>query len=154
MIQNNSFEVSNSFDWLASFELDSNYQSEMVLKEPLYNGAQLYKIFTKNGVYLSNDSSVTHEIQFKKTNGLLHSAIGNNDFPFKSQLNFENLPPYLSNLLLTYDEYVDLTKIQNMELVGNSNHITLDVNLKDRESNALHVLTKEFWKFLIGLKLI
>ena len=41
----------------------------------------------------------------------------------------------------------------DMELKGNSNHITLDVNLKDRESNALHVLTKEFWKFLMGLKL-
>ena len=146
-------EVSNSFDWLVSFELDSNYQSEMVLKEPLYNGAQLYKIFTKNGVYLSNDSTVIHEIQFKKTNGLIYSAVGNNDFPFKSQLNFENLPPYLSNLLVAYDEYVDLTKIQNMELEGNSNHITLNVYLKDRESNALHVLTKEIWKFLMGLKL-
>ena len=113
----------------------------------------MYKIFTKNGVYLSNDSTVIHEIQFKKTNGLIYSVVGNNNFPFKSQLNFENLPPYLLNLLVTYDEYVDLTKIQNMELEGNSNHITLNVNLKDRESNALHVLTKEFWKFLTGLKL-
>ena len=57
-------EMSNSFDWLASFELDSNYQSEMVLKEPLYDGSLLYKIFTKNGVYLSNDSAVIHKIQF------------------------------------------------------------------------------------------
>ena len=26
---------------------------------------------------------------------VLYKAVGNNDFPFKSQLNFENLPPYL-----------------------------------------------------------
>ena len=149
-------EISNSFDWLASIELDSNYQSEMMLKEPLYDGSLLYKIFTKNGVYLSNDSAVIHKIQFKKANGLVNSVFGNNNFPFKFRLNLENLPSYeyLTYLPVPFDEYVDLSKIQHMELVGNPNHIMLDVNLKDRKSNALHVLTKDFWKFLIGLKLI
>ena len=87
-------EISNSFDWLASIKLDSNYQSEMMLKEPLYDGSKLYKIFTKNGVYFSNDSAVIHEIRFKKANGLVNSIIGNNNFPFKSQLNLENLPSF------------------------------------------------------------
>ena len=128
----------------------------MVLKEPLYDGSLLHKIFTKNRVYLSNDSAVIHKIQFKKANGLVNSVFGNNNFPFKFRLNLENLPSYeyLTYLIVPYDEYVDLSKIQNMELVGNPNQIMLDVNLKDRKSNALHVLTKDFWKFLIGLKLI
>ena len=149
-------EISNSFYWLASFELDSNYQSEMVLKEPLYDGSLLYKVFTKNGVYLSNDSAVIYKIQSKKGKGLVNSVFGNNKFPFKFILNLENLPSYeyLTILLVPFDEYVDLSKIQDMELVGNPNHIMLDVNLKERKSNALHVLTKDFWKFLIGLKLI
>ena len=71
-------------------------------------------------------------------------------------MNFENLPldEYLTYLPIPFDEYVDLSKIHHMELVGNPNQIMLDVNLKDRKSNALHVLTKDFWKFLIGLKLI
>ena len=105
-------EISNSFDWLASIELDSNYQSEMVLKEPLYDGSLLYKIFTKNGVYLSNDSAVIHKIQFKKANGLVNSVFGNNNFPFKFRLNLENLPSdeYLTYLPVPFDEYVDLSK--------------------------------------------
>ena len=34
-------EISNSFDWIASIKLDSNFQTEMMLKEPLYDGAKL-----------------------------------------------------------------------------------------------------------------
>ena len=149
-------ETTNSFDWLASVRLDSNYQSEMVLKEPLYNGLLLYKIFTKNGVYLSNDSAVIEEIQFKEANGVLNRVFANTDLPFKFQLNLENLPSYeyLTYLPVPFDEYVDLTNIQRVELVGSPDQIRLDVNLKDKTSNALYVLTKDFWKFLIGLKMI
>lgn len=148
-------ETTNSFDWLASVRLDSNYQSEMVLKEPLYNGLLLYKIFTKNGVYLSNDSAVIEEIQFKEANGVLNRVYANTDLPFKFQLNLENLPSYeyLTYLPVPFDEYVDLTNIQRVELVGSPDQIRLDVNLKDKTSNALYVLTKDFWKFLIGLKM-
>ena len=148
--------MSNSFDWLSSLRLDSNYQSELMLKETLLFGVPLYKLFTKNSLILSNDSAVIREVQVKEVNGVLNRAFVNTDFPFKFQLNLENLPSYqyLTGLIVPYDEYVDLSKIQVIELVGSPDQIRIDVNLKDRTSNALYVLTKDFWKFLFGLKMI
>ena len=149
-------EMSNSFDWLSSLRLDSNYQSELMLNETLFFGVPLYKLFTKNSLILSNDSAVIREVQVKEVNGVLNRAFVNTDFPFKFQLNLENLPSYqyLTGLIVPYDEYVDLSKIQVIELVGSPDQIRIDVNLKDRTSNALYVLTKDFWKFLFGLKMI
>ena len=116
----------------------------------------MYKLFTKNSLILSNDSAVIREVQVKEVNGVLNRAFVNTDFPFKFQLSLENLPSYqyLTGLIVPYDEYVDLSKIQVIELVGSPDQIRIDVNLKDRTSNALYVLTKDFWKFLFGLKMI
>ena len=59
-------EISNSFDWLISITFDSSFQSATMLNEPVSNRWVLYKTFTKNSLYLSNDSTVINNIQYNK----------------------------------------------------------------------------------------
>ena len=73
-------EISNSFDWLISITFDSSFQSATMLNEPVSNRSVLYKTFTKNSLYLSNDSTVINNIQFKKKMVLYIDIIESNDF--------------------------------------------------------------------------
>ena len=41
-----------------------------------------------------------------------------------------------------------------MEIVGNLNNTIMEIKLNDKESNALHILTKDFWTILVDLKMI
>ena len=80
-------EISNSFDWLISIAFDSSFQSATMLNEPVSNRSVLYKTFTKNSLYLSNDSTVINNIQFNKKNGYTSDIIESKDVVSKLQLN-------------------------------------------------------------------
>tara|TARA_Y100001954_G_C15327229_1_gene368159 strand:- start:40 stop:552 length:513 start_codon:yes stop_codon:yes gene_type:complete len=149
-------EISNSFDWLISIAFDSSYQSATVLKEPVFNRSELHKTFTKNSLYLSNDSTVINNIQNNKKNGYKSEIFESEEVVSKFQLNLDNLPPLqnLTNLFIPYNNYIDLSNIKNMEIVGNLNNITMEIKFNDKESNALHILTKDFWKIFVNLKMI
>ena len=41
-----------------------------------------------------------------------------------------------------------------MEIVRNLNNVIMEIKLNNKESNALHILTKDFWKILVDLKMI
>ena len=74
----------------------------------------------------------------------------------KLQLNLNNLSPLqnLTNIFIPYNNYIDISSIKNIEIVGNLNNIIMEIKLNNKESNALHILTKDFWKILVDLKMI
>ena len=149
-------EISNSFDWLISIAFDSSFQSATMLNEPVSNRSVLHKTFIKNSLYLSNDSTVINNIQFNKKNGYTSDIIESKDVVSKLQLNLDNLPPLqnLTNIFIPYNNYIDISSIKNIEIVGNLNNIIMEIKLNNKESNALHILTKDFWKILVDLKMI
>ncbi|MEE3097839.1 MAG: hypothetical protein VX312_04225, partial [Bacteroidota bacterium] len=109
-----------------------------------------------NSLYLSNDSTVINNIQYNKKYGYSSDIIESKNVVSKLQLNLNNLSPLqnLTNIFTPYNNYIDLSNIKNMEIVGDLNNIIMEINLKDKESNALHILTKDFWKILVDLKMI
>ena len=149
-------EISNSFDWLISIAFDSSFQSATMLNEPVSNRSVLYKTFTKNSLYLSNDSTVINNIQYNKKNGYSSDIIESKNVVSKLQLNLNNLSPLqnLTNIFIPYNNYIDISSIKNMEIVGNLNNVIMEIKLNDKESNALHILTKDFSKILVDLKMI
>ena len=149
-------EIPNSFDWLISIAFDSSFQSATMLNEPVFDRSVLHKTFTKNSLYLSNDSTVINNIQYNMKNGYSSDIIESKNVVSKLQLNLNNLSPLqnLTNIFIPYNNYIDISSIKNMEIVGNLNNIIMEITLNDKESNALHILTKDFWKILVDLKMI
>lgn len=127
-----------------------------MLNEPVFNRSVLHKTFTKNSLYLSNDSTVINNIQYNKKNGYSSDIIESKNVVSKLQLNLNNLSPLqnLTNIFIPYNNYIDISSIKNMEIVGNLNNIIMEIKLNNKESNALHILTKDFWKILVDLKMI
>ena len=127
-----------------------------MLNEPVSNRSVLHKTFTKKKLYLSNDSTVINNIQYNKKNGYSSEIIESKIVVSKLQLNLNNLSPLqnLTNIFIPYNNYIDISSIKNMEIVGNLNNIIMEIKLNNKESNALHILTKDFWKILVDLKMI